>query len=79
MISIKNKIAKGRIATPESIEQAKKMFFDFICLTGNPGTGVGNEQIAQTISVTKQNFSGLIIAGKMYSSGVDEAVIDEKQ
>ena len=43
---------------------------------GNPGTGVTNEQIEKAISFTKENFSGLIIAGKMHGAGSDEPVAD---
>ena len=55
---------------------AHEVGFDFVCLTGNPGTGVTNEQIEKAISFTKENFSGLIIAGKMHGAGSDEPVAD---
>ena len=35
-----------------------------------------NEQIEKAISFTKENFSGLIIAGKMHGAGSDEPVAD---
>lgn len=47
---------------------------NFVCFTGNPGTGVTNDAIAKTIKVAKENFSGLIIAGKMHGAGANEPV-----
>lgn len=69
-------IAKGRTATKETYQKAQDLGFDFICLTGNPGTGVTNDAICAAIKDAKQYFNGLIIAGKMHSSGVDEPVVD---
>ena len=69
-------ICKGRTACKETFEMAEKLGFGFICLTGNPGTGVTNAKIAEAIKEAKQYFSGLIIAGKMHAAGVDEPVID---
>lgn len=68
-------ISKGRTASRESLEEAEKLGFNFICLTGNPGTGVTNAQIAANIKVAKEVFSGLIIAGKMHGAGVNEPVV----
>ena len=69
-------ISKGRQANLDTIQEIEKLGFDFVCLTGNPGTGVTNEQIQKTIQLTKEHFSGLIIAGKMHGAGVDEPVAD---
>ncbi|GAB2318707.1 hypothetical protein IRB23SM22_09650 [Alkalibacterium sp. s-m-22] len=69
-------ISKGRQAFKETFEEAENLGFDFICLTGNPGTGVSNKEINKAISVAKEAFKGLIIAGKMHGAGVNEAVID---
>ncbi|KMY44654.1 PEP phosphonomutase [Bacillus sp. FJAT-27916] len=71
-------ISKGRQANLKTIQEIEKLGFDFVCLTGNPGTGVTNEQIKTTIKLTKEHFSGLIIAGKMHGAGVDEPVADEE-
>ena len=70
-------IAHGRQANEDTAREVEKLGFDFICLTGNPGTGVTNDAIAASISVMKEHFSGLIIAGKMHGAGVDEPVCDE--
>ena len=67
-------LPKGRIATIDTVKRAKELGFDFICLTGNPGSGVSNKEIKNAIKITKENFDGLIIAGKMHGSGVNEKV-----
>ena len=69
-------IDEGRQAGLATIQRAEELGVDFICLTGNPGTGVTNQAIIDTIRVVKENFSGLLIAGKMHASGVDEPVAD---
>lgn len=69
-------IAHGRQANEDTAIEVEKLGFDFICLTGNPGTGVTNAQIAKAISMMKTHFTGLIIAGKMHGAGVDEPVCD---
>lgn len=69
-------ISTGRQANLETIQEIERLGLDFVCLTGNPGTGVTNEQIQKTIQLTKEHFSGLIIAGKMHGAGVDEPVSD---
>lgn len=78
MFSEKLEISKGRISSKEAIKKAEELGFDFICLTGNPGTGVTNKEIAKAVAVAKENFSGLIIAGKMHSAGSDEPVVSNE-
>lgn len=72
------KIPKGRIACEDTFKLANKLGFDFVCLTGNPKTGVTNKQIEDAIILAKKYFDGLIFAGKMHSSGVNEPVVDLK-
>lgn len=72
------KIAAGRMASAETLKAAEKLGFNFLCLTGNPGTGVTNEQIAANVKLAKTLFSGLIIAGKMHGAGVNEPVVSEE-
>lgn len=69
-------IPLGRQANQETFERINQLKFDFVCLTGNPGTGVSNRLIIQAIKLAKQYFDGLIIAGKMHGAGSDEAVVD---
>lgn len=71
-------IAEGRQANSKTINEIESLGLDFVCLTGNPGTGVTNIQIEKTISVTRKLFSGLIIAGKMHGAGVSESIVDLK-
>lgn len=69
-------IPLGRQANQETFERINQLKFDFVCLTGNPGTGVSNRLIIQAIKLAKQYFDGLIIAGKMHGAGSNEAVVD---
>lgn len=77
MFSNKLNISLGRQASKDTFELANQLGFDFILLTGNPGTGVTNELIAQNIKLAKKYFNGVIIAGKMHSAGVDEPVVSK--
>lgn len=65
-------VSRGRIATEESLKEAKKLGFDFICLTGNPKTGVTNDETIVAIRKAREVFGdeGLIISGKMHGAGV---------
>lgn len=69
-------IAEGRQANEKTIKELERLNFDFVCLTGNPGTGVSNQQIEKTIKIVKELFSGLVIAGKMHGAGASEKIID---
>ena len=75
MTEEKLSINEGRQASPKTVKALEQLGINFICMTGNPGTGVSNERIVNAIVETRANFSGLIIAGKMHSAGVDEPVI----
>ncbi|WP_172253508.1 haloacid dehalogenase-like hydrolase [Saccharibacillus deserti] len=65
-------VSQGRTATEESLKEAKKLGFDFVCLTGNPKTGVTNNATLSAIKKAREVFGGdgLIIAGKMHGAGV---------
>ncbi len=76
MMETRREIPVGRQAVKETFEAAEKLGCNFICLTGNPGTGVTNKAIEEAIKEAKKYFSGLIIAGKMHAAGVDEPVVD---
>ena len=69
-------IVTGRTATPETLAEVERLGYNFVVLTGNPGTGVTNEQIVKNIKIAKQKFSGLVIAGKMHAAGVNEPLIN---
>lgn len=71
-------VSNGRQSSRETFEKANELGFDFICLTGNPGTGVTNKEIAAATKLAAEVFDGLIIAGKMHGAGVDEAVVSQE-
>ncbi|WP_280769651.1 haloacid dehalogenase-like hydrolase [Salipaludibacillus daqingensis] len=66
-------ISEGRTASVDALKMVKQLGFDFVCLTGNPKTGVSNDEIVKAIERAKNILDGdvLIIAGKMHSSGVE--------
>ncbi|MCW6665866.1 haloacid dehalogenase-like hydrolase [Aerococcaceae bacterium NML191219] len=69
-------ISQGRQVNEATVKAIETLGLDFVCLTGNPGTGVTNAAIADSIQFVKQHFTGLVIAGKMHGAGVDEPVAD---
>lgn len=62
----------GRKATLENGKKAVQMGVDLILLTGNPGVGVTNAAITQTLEVYKEELGDSVIlaAGKMHASGI---------
>lgn len=78
LIDEKVKLSSGRLATIDTFKEAEKLGVDFICLTGNPSTGVSNEAINNSIANAKKYYSGLILAGKMHGAGMLENLVDEK-
>lgn len=78
MLEGRLEISSGRQANLETIEEIERLGMDFVCFTGNPGTGVTNDAIKKSIELAKEHFSGLVIAGKMHGAGVDGPVIDEE-
>lgn len=71
-------VAPGRRALRESIVRAGELGADFLCLTGNPGSGVRNAQITETVRLCRELFDGLVIAGKMHGAGAAESVVDRQ-
>jgi hypothetical protein len=69
-------LPEGRTATENSLTMAKHLGCDFICLTGNPKSGVTNEKIEQAITLENNHFGGLIIAGKMHNAGTAGSMFD---
>jgi len=65
-------LPRGRIASERTLKEAKRLGFDFVCLTGNPKTGVSNEAITKAVGKARSvlGTDGLIIAGKMHGAGV---------
>lgn len=62
----------GRRATVENALRAKELGIDFILLTGNPGVGVTNPAIVQTLRRFREAVGDSIVlaAGKMHAAGV---------
>lgn len=75
MTETRAEISIGRLASPKTLNRANDLGFDFLCLTGNPSTGVSNNAIKTGIRLAKEHFKGLIVAGKMHGSGVNEPVM----
>ncbi|WP_260212185.1 DUF7916 family protein [Lactobacillus amylovorus] len=76
VVGEKDRISKGRQVNQETLKKLEKSDLDFVLLTGNPETGVSNEGILKAIKDVKLHFKGLVFAGKMHSSGVQEKMID---
>lgn len=75
MLDEKIAIPAGRTLSERTIERAEELGFDFICVTGNPKTGVTNEQIVTGIQ-TIRRLAGdklLVIAGKMHAAGTESS------
>ena len=62
----------GRKATLENARKAADMGVNMILLTGNPGVGVTNTAIVQTLELYKKELGDRLIlaAGKMHASGI---------
>ena len=65
-------MTEGRMATLENACLAAQMGVNFILLTGNPGNGVTNTAITETLSLYKKELGDKLIlaAGKMHASGI---------
>ena len=66
------KLSGGRVATLENAKTAGEMGVDFIVLTGNPGIGVTNAAITDTLKLYREHLGEqvVLIAGKMHASGI---------
>ena len=64
-------LSKGRIATVETAQKAVELGVDFIVLTGNPGSGVTNQEIIVALKAIKAAVGDhmVLITGKMHASG----------
>ena len=65
-------MTSGRKATLENARRAADMGVNFIVLTGNPGVGVTNTAIVQTLALYKKELGHRLVlaAGKMHASGI---------
>lgn len=66
------KLSPGRAGTLENGLKAADMGVDFIVLTGNPGIGVTNKAITDTLKIYKENLGDRVVlaAGKMHAAGI---------
>lgn len=64
-------ICEGRQASVDTALKAKALGIDFILLTGNPGTGVSNQTIIETLKKMKEAVGDevVLMAGKMHAAG----------
>ena len=65
-------MTEGRMATLENAKAAAEMGVNFVLLTGNPGNGVTNTAIIETLRLYKRELGDKLIfaAGKMHASGI---------
>ena len=65
-------LSSGRAGTLENAKKAVEMGADFIVLTGNPGIGVTNKAIKDTLKLYRKELgdSVVLIAGKMHAAGI---------
>ena len=66
------KMSPGRLATAENARLAAEMGVDIVVLTGNPGNGVSNDAIVDSLRSIRAAVGDRLIlaAGKMHASGV---------
>lgn len=76
MLESRDELVRGRQANLDTIQHIEKSGLDFVCFTGNPGTGVSNKEIIASIELAKKHYTGLIIAGKMHGAGVSGPIVD---
>lgn len=73
------KMTEGRRATVQNAVRAAEMGVDMIVLTGNPGNGISNQAITDSLRKIKNAVGDKLIlaAGKMHAAGVlTEAAAD---
>ncbi len=66
------KMTPGRLATVENAKRAAEMGVDMILLTGNPGMGVKNSAIIETLKRFREAVGDQVVlaAGKMHAAGI---------
>lgn len=78
MLETRLEINIGRQVNEQTVQALNELGFDFVCITGNPGTGITNKTIEEAIRLTKSIFKGVIIAGKMHGAGSKDPIYDSK-
>lgn len=65
-------MSEGRRATVDNARKASEMGVDMVLLTGNPGNGVSNKAISDSLKAMSKELGDKLIlaAGKMHASGI---------
>ena len=73
MVDEKIDIPAGRMLSKRTVERVVELGFDFVCVTGNPKTGVTNREIATGVRTIRACAGDklLVIAGKMHAAGTE--------
>lgn len=73
------KMTEGRRATAQNAVLASQMGVDMVVLTGNPGNGISNQAITDSLRKIKNAVGDKLIlaAGKMHAAGVLTEAADE--
>ncbi len=73
------KMTEGRCATAQNAVLASQMGVDMVVLTGNPGNGISNQAITDSLRKIKNAVGDKLIlaAGKMHAAGVLTEAADE--
>lgn len=76
LIDQREELPKGRMASAENVGKIIDQGGDMVVLTGNPKTGVTNEEIIRSIKEIHQAHGDkiIIMAGKMHSSGSGDEI-----
>lgn len=66
------RLTEGRLGTLKNADRAAAMGADFIVLTGNPGIGVTNRAITDTLKRYRDKLGKrvVLVAGKMHAAGI---------
>ncbi|CAM3780597.1 hypothetical protein [Alkalicoccus chagannorensis] len=74
-------LPEGRTVSERTLREAASQGIDFLCLTGNPQTGVTNRQITDAVKKARRLLGeeALLIAGKMHGAGVQGDVVSPEQ
>jgi len=77
-VTNKVEISAGRKANSETARRAVEQGVDFLVLTGNPETGVTNQEIIHRIEQVADEVGdeAIIMAGKMHMAGVQEGYLE---
>lgn len=72
-------IPTGRKAVKETLAKVKELKLDFVCLTGNPKTGVTHKEMIMAVKQANDVLGDgvFIIAGKMHHAGVIDDPLTE--